>query len=656
MFRLGPIAVDFHGDPQFRWTSKSDASGLRSGTFSGLLDWPVAHQLAELVDNPDRSVTIAGRSGVLEYVHFDDDLRGPERGWYLLESHDLGQAGHKDSLVPHVPFSLACTLVGDVVRRRIVVARSARQKPDRDGTGAQALVADPFGAEDFLVSPGGTLTTREFDPTHPHRGTEPEPDGGSAAMALRIGSTAALRLVAIPEVATDGPDPAPWISNRGGDVRGYDRRRGLEVYGPSHPLERTTDLVVTNGIVRLQVGNKGLPPFVPVQAIADGAWREVGCVQFGESRVLVGARFVKVTPDATTFALAVEGRGEVFITLKRGERMLRIATAAPGVRPTWHGMPPASRARHAVNWPGRFGMGVDGGTGPGVGTWEAPFPTWEGDARYSWDGSRLNPDFRLLWPPTISKAWSKVVSLTTEASAADSAGAGYLTIFDREGIWVGQVWLDEVDLRIKFRMGAHTVQSPVQAFAAGTDLVITVGYSDEDGMTLSVGAAGGAVSHAADPTAIAPVDGTPFDFGYFVNWSRWGDGDWGDGTWGGETFYPGGVVDNGMIFERRLTEIEVEALVAAVTPLGGLPVPEAALVWYAPFDVEPIPVIPSTVDGLAVDGLADEWGFTRGLAATDLAWRDAGVFLARVGPFESPAAQRAQFVAESEQSVRIGPR
>jgi hypothetical protein len=658
---LGPVAVPAEiGDPSFRWTSDPNANGLRGAAFSGSLFWPQVHQLGELVDNADRQVTIGGKTGVLEYVHFDDNYRGPVRGWYLFESFELGEADHAASTTGEVKFSLTCSLVGDVMQRRIVALRSARAKAsDFGGTPAEVYVSPfPVGASDpdSVVSPGGTRVLREVDASSPHETARLTPDAeDDLELAAYIANVGLLSSVVKPVTAVTADGAPTWVTKRGGDCRTYDRRLEREVYGPSHSYRETTDVLLTNGLVRFWLGNPLLEAFLNVAAFVDGTWRHEGVIRFG--RRLLGARLVSVTSDAATIALELERYGEAFVTLKRGEPMIRTVVPSIVTAPVWSGLPPTSRSLWAANGAGRFGKGLDGGGD--AGTWLSPFgPSWTGDGRFDWLGDRRNPDVRLLWPPTLPPtAWTRVLWITPEKAAVDTGGAGYLTLHDTSPLRAraAQVWLDPVDLKVNLRMGAKTVKSPALSFAAGGSFMVAAGFSVDDGMTLSVRAPGGSVSHASDATATDPIVEAIGDACYYANFSTYGDTDYGGAPYGGDTLFPDGVVDNDMLFRRKLSTTEVEALAAATHELDGLPTPEGDLVWYAPYDVEPLPVVSGVGDGesaMPVDG----WGITKGVVRLDLDGLEHAVVFARDETLSRLVDLHAQAAAETEQRVTVGVR
>lgn len=429
-------------------------------------------------------------------------------------------------------------------------------------------------------------------------------------------------------LALAAPD---WVSGRGGDCRAYDRRSMREVFGPAHPFAVTTDCVVTNGIVQGWVGNRGLQPFLHVRALADSLWHEVGTIPIGRSTDrLLGARLTRVTPDATTLALAVAGLGEALVTLKGGERMFHCEQPAGLNAPDWSGIPPASRAVLATNGEGRFGNGLD-----------------------ATDGA---VDLRLLWPPyQAQQRFGRALWHRPAVDVGDVDIAGVLTVYNTSGVAVIEVYLDGADAKIKVRVNdvERLVSSPL-TFVAGDDLAIGLRFAVEDGLGLSIRHADGGVEHLSLPSLVDLGDKPLHQVGYYVNFARWGDGSWGDGVWGGVTHYPGGVIDNDMLFDGWVTEAEFETLVAGTYALDGLPRPYSRLVGYAPFDAEPLPAMSSAFgSGRSVDPTTDAAGFQKMIGFLDNSRRRAVAALARDATHERPSDLHDQAAAAAEQTFRL---
>lgn len=630
------------------WTSAPDANGFRGASIKAVLLIDQAEQLSELIANSGLRVTIGGPAGVLDAVWFDGAISRDFNGWYLLQALSFEPYG-TGNWVSHVPVTISALHLG---QRQPIVTRSDRARANDYSITPQALLAQPYWGDDedgqrFVVTPGGSFFTREYDPTSPHDVARIESDGRQ--LGLYSAAVGALGLVAVPDL-TDGALPT-WVTDRGGEVRGYCRRCEREVYGPSHHFPATTDMVLTNGIIRAWVGGRGLPPYLNVQAFADGEWREVGCVQFGASaRELVAARFTRITPDASTLVLTTKTYGDIIVTLKRGERMFRCSVPSTAVAPAWKGTPPASRANAAANGTGTFGNGLDGGGDDAH--WEDDVALWS-DPRFRWDGSRVQPDLRLLRRQSAA-AWSEVFSYHADKSVTDNTdGAGFLSLYDEDGLRIAECLLD-TDGRIKFRMGATTVQSAVQTFAAGDDLLIGMRFSTTEGMTLSVRNQAGVVAHVNNAAAVDPItSGRIAAHEYLQNSTDWGDGSWGDGVWGGVTLYADGVIDSHMGIEDRITDAEFATLAAANGPLEGLPSPESRLVWYGPFDATPLPTFTTEANGRVVDAETDTAGLTKALAYLDAGHTDVAALLATAGSLDGLVDHHAQFSAESEQKVRV---
>lgn len=109
---IGSVVIS-HGDPKFSWTAAPTSHGIRSCTISGSCLWLQADALEELVANEDRQTTIAGRTGVLEFIEFGGALLANRTGHYLLEDFKK-DAGHEHSLngvSGDVPFTIIAAYV-----------------------------------------------------------------------------------------------------------------------------------------------------------------------------------------------------------------------------------------------------------------------------------------------------------------------------------------------------------------------------------------------------------------------------------------------------------------------------------------------------------------------------------------------------------------
>lgn len=660
--RVGPVEVTYRR-PALTWTSNPDARGVRSCSITGLATWQQVKQIGELANNCRRTVTIGDHTGVLAYLYMDGDLVGEFRGWYLLTPFTLS-VEHQFSVQGAggpTTFALAAAYLGD--GRQPVVERSATAKPNSYGIAAKALVAAPWWSEEpdgevFTLNPGGVRFTRPYDPSSPFDLLRPVPIDGARDMTIYSGNVTAttdsMKTVVIPNLASgvdfDGQETPRWLTDRGGDVVAWDRSRGYEVLDEAHSFRSTTDIAIGNGLVRFVVGSRGLPPYLSVEALYPDEWGHVGHLLLGGPGELRGARLVALTPDVARLALTIRGAGDVVVTLRRSERMLRIG---------WDTRPPAGAPDRAVSW---------SGTPPTGRRVSATFAT----ARFSRglnvpaDGST---DVFLRWPPAApTSAWTKVFWYRAIANAT-AAGVGFQTIYDTGGQRAVEVYLDHADHRIKLAMAGTVIASSAQSYVAGQDIAVAVRFSATEGMGLSVRSPAGAIEHVVDVAGLDPgTTGRYHQWAYLTNPSSWGDGVWGDGVWGGTSTFANGVIDNEMIFDRFLSATQVGVLLASATALGGLAnlrsmgVPEGALVWYAPFDARPIPVFSPLTAGITYEATApggttrnpDDAGLTKGLAYVNAGGSGGiGAFLATTGSQDDLADQQAQFAAEFTQSVRI---
>lgn len=688
--RVGPVAAGLY-NLQARWASQPVAGDERQATLSGDTPLLAAHQLAELVANADLQVTIGRSTGVLVPVHFDSRVADQFIGWYLLESFNFDPYRIGDQ-VTHAGFSLSGAFLGP--HREVVVSRSARAYVRDFVSSAKALVVQPFYGEDadgepFRISPGGTFTTRAYDPSHPHDTSSLAPT--LRALGINVGTVTvagvdALAPVVLPDIeqaATfDGSAPA-WLTMRGGDCRAFDRREGREVYGPSHPLVAPTDLIITNGVIRAWFGPRGMPPYLQVQAVGGDGWQEIGYIHLadptGTSVLLTSVRLVRVTPESVAVAVGIQDQGNAIVTLHRGERMFRIRHGGGRTRVScvrqvrWAGLPPWSRLEAAGQAEGKFGLGLDGGRD--AATWDDPVATWD-DPVYSWDGSASGPDLRLRWPASLAKtAWTAVLWWRPYGAAADIDDAGLLSILDSDDAVAAYLRLDGADQRVKFSIDGDTVQSTAQAFAAGAHVFVAIRFSEDDGMALTVKPGAGSIEHVKDAAALDPGTAAAYaDLFFGASETAWGDGAWGDGTWGGVS-YADGVLDNIMLFAGYLSDAELVDLAAAANRLDGLPSPESRLVWHLPGDPRPVQAGSAYADGRRFEATAeggstrspDAAGLTRAVCVLDDAAAaitglgitatveqlDVGAFLATTGTLDDLADHHAQFAAASEQEVRV---
>jgi hypothetical protein len=642
--RIGPVKIetDGHLNPSFRFRSQVDPAGLRDAEISGYFDWAVAEQLSELAANTDAAPTVGGHKGPLVLIWADDAKLQQFVGLYVLESFEL--APDQPSSLGDAPVAgtlQACYV--DLTVRDYVLTHSAVPKGNDFSLTAKSTVVSPFrpaddAGEEFLTPPGGTFRTRAFDPTYPRDVSVPTPSD-SAAIGLYVGTVTDddddISSVVYP-LFNLGKDEPLWLSQQGGNVRAFDRRAGREVYGP-HPFLETTDILVTNGLVEFWVGNRGLAAFLNVRAFDGTTWREVGTVRLSTTALLRGARVVSLTQEACVVALSIQGIGEVRVTLKRGERMLRVEGHGRATTRTvrWYGLPPTVTEDGLTAGTGRFGSGLASGY------------------------------VEFAWPPQLSNSeWSVAGWWKPTAASSSQAVSGLLSLMDADNAQAGSVYWDSADKKLKFVLDGTTVMSSALSFSAGTAVFFAARFSTTAGMALTVLVTGGTAAHASDGAQLsAGADSyVKFALGY-QDGTTWGDGDWGDGVWGGVQVF-NGVIDNLMLFSDRLTDDEASTLSAASTALGGLPDPEGRLVWYGSFDPSPTPTAGALTTGLIGDSSADANGITRAVAALDRGVVASGVGLslgsteARLAAIvavagDAAADQQAQFAAENTQQLRV---
>lgn len=350
---LGPIAVRIQ-NPEFHPTSSHDSAGTRSFSISGLMRWTSAQQALELVDNPGRSLTVGAHSGVLEYLHFSDVLLRSMSGWYLLQSFDLtGSHAYSVGGIDYpVPFSLSATYLGD--NREPVIVRSTRARTNDFSLTPVAVASEAFwsvGAVDDAMAVSGFSTTlyREYDPRAYAASLPTLSPTGQKLCYLSDTSTPWRTIIPAPRVAN--ASPPGWIVYRGGDCRSYDVTQAREVYGPSHPFAATSDLLLTNGLIRATLGNRGSAPSFAVSAFHSGAWASVGSLVL--SGALMGVRIIRLTPDAMTVSLSIAGDGETHVTLRRGERGLRLVMGSDKT--------PSLSAARTITWASSSASASSGG-------------------------------------------------------------------------------------------------------------------------------------------------------------------------------------------------------------------------------------------------------------------------------------------------------
>ena len=158
--------------------------------------------------------------------------------------------------------------------------------------------------------------------------------------------------------------------SRGGDCRARDITQAREIHGP-HRFATTGQCQISNGLLRLTVGASGVAPTLTIECwrgrvvindflsdilsdILPGeystpAWFAMGTITIDSTlltALLTAVRLVRLTPEAVTIRLVAPVMGDAFVTLRRGERQVRIqhgSTRAPVVstsrRVQWTGSP-----------------------------------------------------------------------------------------------------------------------------------------------------------------------------------------------------------------------------------------------------------------------------------------------------------------------------
>ncbi len=165
--RIGPLPILRHANPSFRWTSSPDTYGIRTCNITGQTARASVAQLSTLIANSDLAVTIAGYTGILEYLHMTGELVGGKRGFYILMSVEES-AERPWSVTTYTPFSLSAAYIGDLSRVKPLIHHSAQSRANDFALAAHAVLANPYFDEDsaggtFTTNPGGTRFTREYD-------------------------------------------------------------------------------------------------------------------------------------------------------------------------------------------------------------------------------------------------------------------------------------------------------------------------------------------------------------------------------------------------------------------------------------------------------------------------------------------------------------
>lgn len=199
-----------------------------------------------------------------------------------------------------------------------------------------------------FLPPVGTRATRTFVEVASSEPADPDPGPDVADDTIAT--------VVFPSYEADG-DPPSWVTLRGQDVRAYDHRALRTVWGPSHPFLAPDDCGLINGLIRCRFAGQGLVAFATVEAFKDDEWRDMGTLYFADpsstTETVQRVRLVRLTPEIAIALVEVREAGPVLVSLRRGERMLRIT----------HGvtLPPRDERARQVRWSGSPAAGVTNG-------------------------------------------------------------------------------------------------------------------------------------------------------------------------------------------------------------------------------------------------------------------------------------------------------
>ena len=228
----------------------------------------------------------------------------------------------------------------------------------------------------------------------------------------------------------------PAATARGGDCRARDLTQGRNVFG-SHHFATTSACRISNGLLRVTVGASGAAPTLTIAAYrgavtvgdylvdilsdilpggpAAPAWQAMGVLTIdspGVSALLTGVAIRSVTAEAITLRLVAPLMADAYVTLRRGERMLRIQ----------HGStrPPLVDIERRVRW--TASPSPDGTEAPGR-IFEA-LPVIEGFPRFvgAIDG-----------PVDTYPSLFSIITTDAVNSARFGAGIGTSAFFDTPG-------------------------------------------------------------------------------------------------------------------------------------------------------------------------------------------------------------------------------
>lgn len=137
-------------------------------------------------------------------------------------------------------------------------------------------------------------------------------------------------------------------AKRGGDCRARDLTQARNVFGP-HRFATTTACRISNGLVRVTVGASGVAPSLTIEAwrgevtvgdvyvdvyddlyggtLSTPAWMAIGTLTIDSTTVpamLDAVKLARISPEALTIRLVAPIMADAFVTLRRGERHVRI--------------------------------------------------------------------------------------------------------------------------------------------------------------------------------------------------------------------------------------------------------------------------------------------------------------------------------------------
>ncbi len=107
---FGPIAA-IHYNPTYQQTAA--VNGISDVQIGGSLPLLKAQELFELVNNEDNRTTVAGRTGVLEFITSPYPVISPFNGYYLFESFDFVPYKFSTGTIA-AHFTLTAAYLGDL--------------------------------------------------------------------------------------------------------------------------------------------------------------------------------------------------------------------------------------------------------------------------------------------------------------------------------------------------------------------------------------------------------------------------------------------------------------------------------------------------------------------------------------------------------------